>query len=226
MVVPVADLTDYQDSPPSRGPTSGPLGGEADHAAPKTGNLAFRNPNIYDPPISAMRNMAKNSFFIRASTNIGDTSAFAESEIDLGSYTNLGSSKPEVLRIHNVQVAITDAAGEIPTMTGDTAGSVVWQLTTQSQAANVLITDDSFVSGGRAAFRNPDSSALPPTQSWESQLLAQDFTQGYVVAVPSLFLGGLGDNNFTEDVIVSVMLECTTEPMSKANAVSLAISQQ
>ena len=111
-------------------------------------------------------------------------------------------------------------------MTGDTVGDAVWQLTTQSQTGLVLLTDDSFVNGGRAALRNPDSSASSPTQSWESQLLAQDYENGYVIAVPNLYLGGYGGSNFTEDVYFSIILECTTEPMTKANAVSLAISQQ
>ena len=170
--------------------------------------------------------MAKNSFFIRASVNTGNAGAFNETEIDLGSYTNLGSSKPEVLRIHNVQLRVSDASGESPTLGGDTGASVAWQLTTQSQTAMVLATDDSFVSGGIGGVRNADSAASPANQEAISSILPQDFELGYVVAVPSLFLGGVGGTNFTEDVYYTVMLECTTEPMSKANAVSLAISQQ
>ena len=170
--------------------------------------------------------MAKNTFFIRASVNGGNAGSYAETEIDLGSYTNLGSSKPEVLRIHNVIVAMTDSAGNIPQMTTDTADSAGWQLTTQSQSGLVLLTDDAFISGGRGSFRNPDGSTHAPSQVFDEQVLAQDFSQGYVVAVPSLFLGAVGGSNFTEDVYFSVMLECTTEAMSKANAVSLAISQQ
>jgi len=170
--------------------------------------------------------MTKNTFFIRASVNIGDNDSYGETEIDLGSYTNLGSSKPEVLRIHNVQMQISDSTGFPATMTGDKAAVVVWQLTTQSQTAPVLITDDSFVCGGNASLRNPDSETFAPSQAFESTLLPQDWTAGAVIAVPSLFLGGLGGANFTEDVYVSLMLECTTEPMSKANAVALAISQQ
>ena len=170
--------------------------------------------------------MAKNSFLIRASVAVTHDGTYAQSEVELGSYTNLGSSKPEVLRIHKVQVGLTDSAGQIPDMLGDTASSTGWQLTTQSQTAMVLLTDDSFVSGGRMAGRNPDSNAHPPTQTFESQILAQDFVNGYVVAVPNLFLGGFLGANFHEDGIYSVILECTTEPMSKANAVSLAISQQ
>jgi len=170
--------------------------------------------------------MAKNTFFIRASVNAGNAGTFAQTEIDLGSYTNLGSSKPEVLRIHNVQVAMSNSAGLIPKMGADVADSAAWQLTTQSQSDLVLLTDDSFVSGGRGGFRNPDASEEEPTQDFSEQILAQDYEKGYVIAVPNLYLGGYGGDAFTQNVYFSVMLECTTEPMSKANAVSLAISQQ
>ena len=170
--------------------------------------------------------MAKmNSFFIRASVNAGDSDTFGQAEIDIGSYTDLGSSSPEILRIHNIHFAATDAAGFMPTMTGDTGGSLVWQLTTQSQTAPVLLTDRSVIAAGQAALRNPDSSVLPPTQAWENALLPQDFSQGYLVAVPTLYLGGLGGAVFTEDVYISVILECTTEKATKANAVALAVSQ-
>jgi len=170
--------------------------------------------------------MAKNTFFIRASVNAGNGGAYAQTEIDLGSYTNLGSSKPEVLRIHNVLVSMSDASGLIPQMTNDTADSAAWQLTTQTQTGLVLLTDDSFISGGRGSFRNPDTTVHAPSQVFDEQILAQDYTGGYLIAVPNLFLGGIGGNNFTEDVYFSVMLECTTEPMSKASAVALAVSQQ
>jgi len=168
----------------------------------------------------------KNTFFIRASVNGGNGGTYAQTEIDLGSYTNLGSSKPEVLRIHNVIVSMSDASGQIPQMTTDTADSAGWQICTQSQTGLVLLTDDSFVSGGRGSFRNPDGSTHAPSQVFDEQVLAQDFVGGYLIAVPTLFLGGIGGNNFTEDVYFSVMLECTTEAMTKASAVSLAVSQQ
>lgn len=168
----------------------------------------------------------KNTFLIRSSVNGGNAAAFAEAEIDLGSYTNLGSSKPEVLRIHRAIITMTDSGGEVPTMTGDTATSACWQLTTQSQSALVLPTDDSWICGGAGGFRNPDSAGNPATQASETLILPQDYEHGYVVAVPSLYLGGFGGSDFTEDVYFNIVLECTTEPMSKANAVALAISQQ
>jgi len=171
--------------------------------------------------------MVKNTFWIRASVNIGNAGLYKQTEVDLGSYTNLGSSKPEVLRIHTVQLAISDSVGEAPAVNATKGASLAWQLCTQSQTDTILVTDDSFVSGGRAGLRNDDSTdTLPPNQAWESTLLPQDYMAGYVIAVPSLFLGGKAGAEFAEDVYISVMLECTTEAMSKANAVSLAVSQQ
>jgi hypothetical protein len=173
------------------------------------------------------RDMAKNTFLIRAQvllSNSGDT--FNQTEVDLGSYTNLGSSKPEVLRIHSAHWYFQDSVGAIPSMGGDKAGEVSWQITTSTQTAVILADDDAWLMGGQAGVRNADSAANPPSQAWESSLMPQDFTAGQVVAVPSLFLGGFIGSEFTEDAYVTVILECTTEAMSKANAVALAISQQ
>ena len=170
--------------------------------------------------------MAKNTFLIRTQVNAGNGGTFAQSEVDLGSYTNLGSSKPEVLRIHKAVVMMTDAAGEIPALAGDTATTAAWQLTTQTQTALVLANDDSWLMGGTAGFRNADSAGNPATQAYSETVLAQDYVDGLVVAVPNLFLGGFAGSDFQEDVYWTVILQCTTEAMSKANAVSLAISQQ
>lgn len=170
--------------------------------------------------------MAKNTFMIRGSVTTAGDDSFAQAEIDLGSYTNLGSSKPEVLRIHRAHVYITDTGGRPATMNGDKAGDLCWQLTTQSQSALVLATDDSFVFGGNAAVRNPDSETFAPSQAFEQLILPQDYVAGAVIAVPTLFVGALSGTQFDESVVFSVILECTTEAMSKANAVSLAISQQ
>tara|TARA_R100000655_G_scaffold89375_1_gene129835 strand:- start:342 stop:857 length:516 start_codon:yes stop_codon:yes gene_type:complete len=171
--------------------------------------------------------MPKNTFLIRAQvllSNDGDT--FNETEVDLGSYTNLGSSKPEVLRIHSAHWYFQDSGGAIPSMGGDKAGEVSWQICTTSQTATILANDDAWLMGGHAGVRNSDSSTNPPSDSWSDSLMPQDFTAGQVVAVPSLFLGGFIGSEFTEDAYLTVILECTTEAMSKANAVSLAISQQ
>ena len=171
--------------------------------------------------------MAKNTFLIRSSVTCSHISAtFAQTEIDLGSYTNLGSSKPEVLRIHSVHVYFQNASGFMPTMGANKAGTINWQLMTKSQSGLALATEDSFLSGGIAGVRNGDAAANPPTDAFSETFLPQDLEGGQVVAVPSLFLGGAIGDEFTEDGIISVVLECTTEAMSKANAVNLAVSQQ
>lgn len=170
--------------------------------------------------------MAKNTFTIRATVNAGHAESFNQTEIDLGSYTNLGSSKPEVLRIHTAHFYIQDSAGTMPSMGANKAGELAWQLTTQSQSSMVSASEDAFLFGGQAGLRNPDSATNPPSQAYSDAILPQDYTSGTVVAVPSIFLGGLVGDEFTEDCYLSVILECTTEAMSKANAVALAVSQQ
>lgn len=170
--------------------------------------------------------MAKNTFLIRTTVDAGHAEAFAQTEVDLGSYTNLGSSKPEVLRIHTAHWYIQNDTGTMPAMGANTAGEIAWQLTTTSKSALAQVTDDSFLMGGQAGVRNGDASPNPPSNAFSDSILPQDLAAGVVVAVPSIFLGALVGSEFTEDVNIGLVLECTTEPMSKANAVALAISQQ
>ena len=171
--------------------------------------------------------MAKNTFLIRSAVTLSHTGgAYNETEIDLGSYTNLGSSKPEVLRIHSAHIYLQSSNGDIPFMGGNKAGTINYQLTTSSQTGLVQITDDTFLLGGQAGVRHGDSANHPPTDGFSESFMPQDLVAGIVVAVPSLFIGGLIGSEFTEDGNLGVVLECTTESMSKANAVALAISQQ
>jgi len=170
--------------------------------------------------------MAKNTFLIRTNVDAGHAEAFAQTEIDLGSYTNLGSSKPEVLRIHTAHWYIQNDTGTMPAMGANKAGEIAWQLTTTSQTGLVQVIDDSFLMGGQAGVRNGDGSTNPPSDAFSDAILPQDMTAGVLVAVPSLFLGGLVGSEFTDDCNIGLVLECTTEAMSKANAVALAISQQ
>ncbi len=174
--------------------------------------------------------MAKTPFLIRADITFdAATGNIAQETIDLGSYTNLGSSKPEVLKLHRVDFLVTDAAGDLPTVGTNATATVNWQLTTQDNgtAALVLGSDDSYVAGASLSYRNTDGSgARQPSQGIEQNVLPQDYVDGYTIAVPNLFITGNIDTDFNENVIVSFIMQCTTESMSKANAVSLAISQQ
>ena len=52
------------------------------------------------------------------------------------------------------------------------------------------------------------------------------WTNGYLVAVDSIFLGGQASSQWTEDVYISITLECTVETMTQASAMALALSQQ
>ena len=171
--------------------------------------------------------MAKNTFLIRAQVVLSNASdTFNQTEIDLGSYTNLGSSKPEILRVHGAHFYIQNSTGSMPTLGGNKGAELSWQITTTSKTSMALANDDSWLMGGIAGVRNSDSADNPVNQAFSDTVLPQDFTAGQVVAVPSLFLGGLVGDEFIQDAYGTVILECTTEAMSKANAVALAISQQ
>jgi len=173
--------------------------------------------------------MAKTPFLIRESITFSNSSQTMNTvTLDLGSYTNLGSSKPEVLRLHKIDFLVTAADGELPDLAANTTGTVNWCLTTaKDTSAITLASDDSFVAGASLSYRNTDSNgARQPSQGIEQNVLPQDYIDGYVIAVPNLFFTGFVDADFEEDVVVSFVLQCSTEPMSKATAVSLATSQQ
>lgn len=171
--------------------------------------------------------MAKSdSFFIRASVQPDDTDTFVTTSIDLGSYVDaLGKS---VLRIHNVSASITTDAGLAPTMDADTADFCVWQLTTQDQSTMVLPANRAVVSSGAVWASNRDSTAGVPAQAYEADMLPQEWTNGYLIAVESLQLGARAGANWTasSNVTVSIVLECTVETLTQAAAMALALSQQ
>jgi len=174
--------------------------------------------------------MAKEPFLIRHDitfSNAGQT--INQNSVDLGSYTNLGSSKPEILRLHRIDFLVTAANGELPDIASDATATVQWQMTTQDNGTTALVlpSDDSYVAGAALSYRNTDSQgARQPSQGIEENILPQHYVGGYPIAVPSLFFTGFVDADFDEDVVVSFILQCTTESMTKASAVSLAVSQQ
>ena len=194
---------------------------------PHVGILLLFSIKNYDKPSCVRGVMVKNTFLIRTNVTLSHSgAAFGQTEVDLGSYTNLGSSKPEVLRIHSAHWYIQDSDGMMPDLGGNKAGIVSWQLATTSQTTLMQVTDDACLMGGQAGVRNGDSAQNPPSTGFTDSLLPQDLTAGQVVAVPSIFLGGKVGSEFVEDVNIGLILECTTEAMTKANAVALAISQQ
>jgi len=167
-----------------------------------------------------------DSFFIRASVTPDDLDTFTTTSIDLGSYVDaLGKS---VLRIHNVTASITSDTGIAPNMDANTADYCAWQLTTQDQLSMVLPSNRAVVSSGTIWARNPDASANPPATAYEADMLPQEWTNGYLVAVESLQLGSQAGTGWaaTSNLTVSIVLECTVETMTQAAAMALALSQQ
>jgi len=167
-----------------------------------------------------------DSFFIRASVTPDDSDTFVATSIDLGSYVDaLGKS---VLRIHNVSASITTDTGLAPLMDAGTGGACSWQLTTQDQLAIVLPSNRAVVSSGSVWAFNADGSSAVPATAYEADMLPQEWTNGYLVAVESLQLGARATTNWaaSANVTVSVVLECTVETLTQAAAMALALSQQ
>lgn len=169
--------------------------------------------------------MAKSdSFFIRATVNT--TGSFAQTPIDLGAYVDaLGKS---VLRIHNVAVQTYQSApGADWSIPHNTNANLSYQLTTQSQTAVLNATDKSVIASGALHIAN----ALPLVANGYSFLsdspdvMPQDWTSGYLVAVEQIYLGAACDAQLSVGN-VTVVLECTVETMTQAAAMALALSQQ
>jgi hypothetical protein len=166
-----------------------------------------------------------DSFFIRQTVNAGKTNAFAEVAIDLGAYVDaLGKS---VLRLHNVQVTYSDITGASASLTSGSTAVAQWQLTTQTFGGLQLSSNRSVVSDGRVHQVNQEASiGLASVVSDANGINLQEWTNGYLIAVESLYLGGAASTGFDEDVYISVVLECTVETLSQSAAMSLALSQQ
>ena len=172
--------------------------------------------------------MAKSdSFFIRHTTNIDNDGNYHQDAIDLGAYVDaLGKS---VLRIHNIAVAFTDANGRAADLvTGGTiAAAAQFQLVTQTQTDIVVASNKAVVASGMInAYRTKTGAGVADSVSDQFDNLPQLWTNGYLVAVDSIYLGGSATDKFNEDVYVSITMECTVESMSQAAAMALALSQQ
>ena len=165
-----------------------------------------------------------DSFFIRQTLNADNNNTFQQTALDLGAYVDaLGKS---VMRIHNIAVTFSDPNGKALEVAADAAAAAQFQLTTQAQGDIVLSSNRSVISSGKLYAYNDDSVASYP-QTYDAQdVLPQMWTNGYLVAVDSIYLGGQASSNWTTDVYVSITLECTVETMSEASAMALALSQQ
>ena len=176
--------------------------------------------------------MAKSdSFFLRAQVNVNNDLSFNQVGVDLGAYVDaLGKS---VLRIHNIAVQVTDTTGTTVQMaagsTGGEArnGKAQFQLTTQTQTAMVTGLDKSVIATGQLTAANLDGSiSFPSIVSESFDNLPQMWTNGYLVAVDTIYLGGSASDGFNEDVVFTLVMECTVETMTQAAAMALSLSQQ
>ena len=175
--------------------------------------------------------MAKSdSFFIRHTLNCGGSSAtgtgtYFQDPIDLGAYVDaLGKS---VLRIHNIAVSFTDSTGTSAEMEGESSAAAQFQLVTQTQADTVLPSSKAVIASGTINCRRDDSGNGLASAVYEAfDNLPQLWTNGYLVAVDTMYLGGEASEKWYGDVYCSVTMECTVETMSQAAAMALALSQQ
>ncbi|AXH78775.1 MAG: hypothetical protein [Circular genetic element sp.] len=177
--------------------------------------------------------MAKSdSFFIRGKVSTNGTT-YTQNEIDLGSFVNLGVAKSTLLRIHNISVQVAGKSLITQTISDGSAFAMLHQLTTQSQSEMVYATDKSLVaSGSLRAYNAPTSedgsAAADYTTGFITQhfdVAPQDFTNGYLVGVDSLFLG-CDLSSAVTDMSICYVMECTLENATQANSVALALSQQ
>lgn len=162
--------------------------------------------------------MAKDSFFIRASTATNGVT-YAESSVDLGSYVDaLGKS---VLRIHNISV---EYGGPLSPYAGapNSSTQTSFQLTTQSQGLMVNVTDRSVISSGSLAIATNATEVVMMSEGLN--VAPQNWTNGYLVGVEQIYLGV--DQSFDHCDRVSIVLECTVEKLTQSGAMALALSQQ
>jgi len=172
--------------------------------------------------------MAKSdSFFIRHSIEPDNSGTFVQDSIDLGAYVDaLGKS---VLRIHNIAVTFSDDLGNAAQVAAASdSAAIQFQLTTQSQGDTVTAANRSVVATGIVYAQNSFTSDEFPLISHDMDNLPQLWTNGYLIAVDTLYFGGEASTGWlaAENMTISIVMECTVETMSTAAAMALALSQQ
>lgn len=170
----------------------------------------------------------KDSFFIRASLNLGSTNTYVERSIDLGAYVD--AMNETVLRIHNLAVQYSDVNGNTVHIDDDYTAGAQFQLTTQSQSGAVRMDDKSVIASGNL-LGNGDGFAvigqhIPGWLSSDFDISPQQWTNGYLVGTEAIYLAGEASEKWAENVYCQIVLECTVTKMTKGVAMALALSQQ
>ena len=180
--------------------------------------------------------MSKSTFFLRQQLIATNDETFVEAELDLGAYVNLGSTKPQVLRVHSVQVQFSDSQGLVPTIVnasqlGDWKGAFCnTSITTKARSSANLIpmlSDDEtmFTAALVGANGNDTSPGDQGIYTAAMDIAPQHLVNGYLVGVDTLHFYAVADDAWQESVYVSYCLECSVEPATRENAINLALSQ-
>ena len=132
-----------------------------------------------------------------------------------------------VLRIHNIAASYTDATGRSPDLVAQGNAAAQFQLTSQTQGDIVSALNKSVVSSGLInAQRTATGVGVASVTSESFDNAPQLWTNGYLVAVDEMYLGGSASAGFNEAVYITLVMECTVETMSQAAAMALSLSQQ
>jgi len=118
-------------------------------------------------------------------------------------------------------------------VTTDATAATQWQLTTQSQSDIVLGDDKSLIASGRVIANTvgvtgpaPGPTHLPGAVHEDFDAAPQHWTNGVLIGVEQMYLGGTASTGWEGDQYVSIILECTVEKLTKGAAMALALSQQ
>jgi len=153
----------------------------------------------------------------------GNGTTYNETSVDLGAFVDaLGKS---VLRVHNIQARIIDADNLSTPSKDNTNYFAGFQLLTQTQTGLVGFTERALIAAGTLTVGEANGAISAMTET--NDLMPQDFTNGYLVAVDTIFLGV--DQNIASDageIKAEIIMECTVETLSQAAAMALALSQQ
>tara|TARA_R100001086_G_scaffold243247_1_gene171892 strand:- start:316 stop:846 length:531 start_codon:yes stop_codon:yes gene_type:complete len=173
----------------------------------------------------------KESFFIRATVTPDDSGTFVQTAVDLSSYVNaLGKSILRIKAIEGEWCQAEDGAipNGAPFMDANTATYAVWQLTTQNNTGLVSLDDRTTIAKGNLWARNPDASSNPPSQVYSDSHLPQHYSDGFLVAVEEIYLGGQAGTDWaaTSNLTFNIVLECEVLTMTPSAAMALALSQQ
>ena len=178
------------------------------------------------------------TFFLRAQaiTTQGSENR-VETEIDLGSYVNLGISKGTALRVHGVQMQICDPTGLPPISSFDGASAkfrsayacaaiTTAQVPSSFAATEMPQLNEDYVMFSAAVVQtNQSADDDQGVLSHSLDIAPQDMQKGYLLAVDNLYVYAAADDQWQENLHFNFILECSLEKITQSTAVSLSLSQ-